>query len=59
MGKRKVKERVQLLNLRTDYVTMRWELKYLMGGKGLGTLKLELRSGSNLAEKPWVYVRSE
>jgi len=58
MGKREVKERLELHNLRNNHVTIRWELKYLVGGKGVGTVKLEPQSGSNPAENPWVCVQS-
>jgi len=58
IGKRKVTERPELHILRADHVMIRWELKYLIGNKGVGTAKLELRSGSNPAEKPRDYVRS-
>jgi len=53
-----VKVRPELHNLRTDHVTIQWQLKYLIAGKGVGTAKLEPRSGSNPAKKPRVYVRS-
>jgi len=55
IGKWEVKERPELHNLHTDHVTIQWELKYLIGGKGV---KLEPQSGSNPAENPRVYVRS-
>ena len=58
IGQWEVKERPELHNLRTDHVTIRWELRYLIGGQGVGTVKLEPRSGSNPAENPWVYVLS-
>jgi len=37
--KREVKERIMLHNLRTDHVMIRSELKYLIGGKVVGTVK--------------------
>jgi len=58
IGKRQVKERPEMHNLRTDHVTIQWELKYLIEGKGVGTVKLEPQCGSNPAEKLPVYVRS-
>jgi len=48
--KREVKERIKLHNLRTDHVMIRSELKYLIGAKGVGTVYLEPRSGSNPAK---------
>jgi len=57
IGKREVKWRPELHNLRTDHVMIRSELNFSMGGKGVGTVKLELRSGANPAEKPRVHVR--
>jgi hypothetical protein len=35
---REVKERIKLQNLRVDHVTIRSELKYLIGAKGVGTV---------------------
>ena len=58
IGKQEVKERPELHNLRTDHVPIRWELKYLIGGKGVGTVKLEPRSSSNPAYNLRVYFRS-
>jgi hypothetical protein len=45
-------------NQHIDHVTIRSELKYLTGGKCLGTELLEPRSGSNPGKNPRVYVRS-
>jgi len=56
--KREVKERLKLHNLHTDYVVIRSELKYLIGAKGVGTVYLEPRSGSNPAKYPRFYVWS-
>jgi len=56
--KRDVKERSELHNVPTDHVTIWWELQYLIAAKGVGTVKLQLRSGSNPAEILRVYVRS-
>ena len=56
--KREVKERVRLHNLRTDHVVIRSELKDLIGAKGVGTVYLELWSGSNPAKYLQFYVRS-
>jgi len=58
IGKREGKERSELGIVRTDHVMTRWELKYLIGGKGVGIVKLEPRSSSNPAEKPLVHVLS-
>ena len=58
IGQREVKERPELQILRTDHVMIQWELKYLIGGKGVGTVNLEPQSGSNPAKIPRVYVRS-
>jgi len=58
IGQRQVKERPELQILRTDHVMIQWELKYLIGGKNVGTVNLEPWSCSNLAEKPRVYVWS-
>jgi hypothetical protein len=55
---REVKEWPEVQNLHTDRLTMNWEFKYLIGGQGVGTVKLELQSGSNPAEKQLIYVRS-
>jgi hypothetical protein len=35
---REVKERIKQHNLRADHVTIRSELKYLIGAKGVGTV---------------------
>jgi len=51
-------ERPELRSLCTDHVTIRWELKYLIGGKGVGTKKLKAWSGSNRAENWPVSVYS-
>ena len=53
-----VKEGLKLNNLRIDYVMIRSQLKYLIGAKGVGTVYLEPRSGSNPAKYPRFYVRS-
>ena len=53
-----VKELIILHNLRTDHVTVRSELTYLIGAKALGTVNLGLRSGSNPAKYPQFYVRA-
>jgi hypothetical protein len=58
IGKREVKKRVDPHNLHSDHVLIQSELKYLIGGKGVGTVELELRSGSNPAKDWWVYVWS-
>jgi len=47
-----VKEGLKLNNLRIDYVMIRSKLTYLIGAKGVGTVYLEPRSGSNLAKYP-------
>ena len=52
-----VKEGLKLDNLHIDYVMIRSQLKYLIGAKGVGTIYLELRSGSNPAKYPRFYVR--
>jgi len=52
-----VKEVMILLNVRTDLVTVRSELIYLIGAKAVGTANLEPRSGSNPAKYPRFYVR--
>jgi len=53
-----VKEPLILHNLCTDHVTVRSELKYLIGAKDVGTVNLEPRSGSNPAKYPRFYVRA-
>ena len=53
-----MKERLKLHNLHIDHVTIRSELKYLIGAKAVGTVKLELQSGSNLAKNPRFYGRT-
>ena len=53
-----VKELVKLHILCTDHVTIRSELKYLIGAQAVGTVNLEPRSGSNLAKYPRFYVRA-
>ena len=58
IGKQEVTERPELHNLRTDHVTIQWELKYLIGGKGVRTVNLEPQSSSNLTAKLQVYVWS-
>jgi len=55
---REVKEGLKLHNLRTDHVTIRSELIYLIGAKAVGTVYLEPRLGSNLAKYPRFYVRA-
>jgi len=55
---REVKERLEMLNLRTDHVMIQSELKYFIGAKGEGTIKVEPRSGYNPVKKPLLYVRS-
>jgi hypothetical protein len=52
IGKWEVKERPERHHLRIDHVLIRWELKYLIGGRGVGTVKLDPWSGSNLAQQP-------
>jgi len=58
LGNREGKEQPELHNLRTDHVTIRWELKDIIGGKNVGTVRLEPRSGPNPAGNPWIYVQS-
>jgi len=53
-----VKERLEMHNVRTDHVMIRSELKYLIGVKGGGTVKVEPRSGYNPVKKLRVYVWS-
>jgi hypothetical protein len=53
-----LKELVILHNLRIHYVMIQSELKYFIGGKGVGTVHLELRFGSNPAKNPGFYVQS-
>jgi hypothetical protein len=53
-----VKELEKLHILCTDHVTIRSELKYLIGAKAVGTVNLEPRSGSNPAKYPRFYVRA-
>ena len=53
-----VKEGRTLNNLRIDYVMIQLKLKYLIGAKGVGTVYLEPRSGSNPAKYPQFYVQS-
>ena len=55
---REVKGGLKLLILRTDHVTIRWKLTYLIGAKAVGTVYLEPRFGSNLARYPRLYVRA-
>jgi len=43
---------LEMHNLHTDHVTIRQELKYSIGGTGVGTLKFEPGYGSNPAEMP-------
>jgi hypothetical protein len=47
---REVKEQVMLDNLRLEHVTIRSELRYLLGAIVAGTVKLELRGGYNPAQ---------
>jgi hypothetical protein len=53
-----VTEHLQLHNLRIHYVTIRSELKYLIGAKPVGTIKYKPRSGLNVHNNPWFYDRS-
>jgi len=53
-----VKERLKLHNLHTDHVVIQSGLKYLIGAKGVGTVYLKPRSGSNPAKHPQFYVQS-
>jgi hypothetical protein len=39
-------------NVHTDHVMIRSELKYLIGAKVAGTVKMEPRSGYNMAKTP-------
>jgi len=55
---REVKERIKLHNLRIDHLPIQSELKYLMGARGVGTVYLEPRSGSNPGKNPRFYVQS-
>jgi len=48
--KREVKEGLELHNLHTDHLMMQSELKYLIGAKVVGTVKMEPRSGCNPAK---------
>jgi len=56
--KQEGKERPALHTLGTHHVTIQWGLKYIIGGNGVGTVRVEPRSSSNPAENPGVYVRS-
>jgi hypothetical protein len=47
-----------LHSLGNDHVTIQRELRYLIAAQGVGTGMLTLRSGSNPAGKPRVYVGS-
>jgi hypothetical protein len=47
---REVKERLELHNLRTDHLVIRSELKYLIGVKITGIVKIEPWSGYNAAK---------
>jgi len=47
---REVKEQVRLDNLGLEHATIRSELRYLIGAKVAGTIKLELRGGYNPAK---------
>ena len=58
IGKRDVEARPELRNLRTDHVSIQWELKYFNGGKSVEMVKLEPRSGSNVAENQPGHSRS-
>jgi len=53
-----VKELIILHNLRTDDVTVRSELKYLIGAEAVGTVNLEPWAGSNPAKYLRFYVRA-
>jgi hypothetical protein len=53
-----VKELIFLHNLRTDHVTVRLELIYLILANAVGTENLELQSGSNRAKYPRFCVRA-
>jgi len=53
-----VKELVTLPNLHIHHVMIQSELKHLIESKAVGTVKLELRSGSNQAKNPRIDVPS-
>jgi hypothetical protein len=55
---REVKEGLKLHDLRTDHVMIQSDLIYVIGGKGIETVYLESRFGSNLAKYPRFYVRA-
>jgi len=53
-----VKELIILHNLRTDHLTVRSELTYLIGAKAVGTVTLEPLFNSNQAKYLRFYVRA-
>ena len=55
---RAVNKRLDLHTLNADYVMIWSEVKYLIGGKVGGTVKVESRSGYNPLNKPRVYIPS-
>ena len=55
---REVKEGLKLHNLCTDHVTILSELIYFIGAKGVGTIYLKPRFGSNPAKYLPFYARA-